>query len=143
MEIKRYKPRFDRVYISLLAATDAVVAALFVVMLFVAGASSIIMGAALVFVNYFILSPVFGYVELRENGVYIKFGFILKRYIPYEKIRAIEKKHQFYSDSMLALKGALDHVNIKYNKFDIVSVSVKDGDGLASELAERAGICPI
>jgi hypothetical protein len=142
MENKKFKPLFDKLFWWTLIPTAIIMIAMTVVSAF-APITLLITTPIDLFVAYFLASPVFGYVELRENGVYIKFGFIMKRYIPYEKIRAIEKKHQFYSDSMLALKGALDHVNIKYNKFDIVSVSVKDGDGLASELAERAGICPI
>jgi hypothetical protein len=38
---------------------------------------------------------------------------------------------------MLSLKNALEHVNIKYNNFDIVSVSVVDNDGFIEELNTR------
>jgi hypothetical protein len=38
---------------------------------------------------------------------------------------------------MASLKNALEHVNIKYNTFDIVSVSVVDNDGFIEELNTR------
>ena len=73
------------------------------------------------FVLYFIISPLFGYVELREDSLFIKFGFFMNREIPYPKIRGTSFEHKFYSDSMLSLKNSADHVNIKYNTFDIKS----------------------
>ena len=39
---------------------------------------------------------------------------------------------------MTSLKNALEHVNIKYNNFDVVTVSVVGNDEFISELAERA-----
>lgn len=93
------------------------------------------------FVFYFLASPLFGYVELRENSVFIKFGFILKKEIPYGKIRALSKERRIYSESMLSLKNSLDHVNIKYNTFDIVTVSVSDNDELIRETKERISSC--
>ena len=140
MEMKRYKPQFDKLYFCILIPTNALIVALFVVALLTSPGASITVGATLVFVNYFLLSPAFGYLELREDGVFIKFGFVMKRYIPYKTIRGIEKKRQFHADSMLSLKNAIDHVNIKYNKFDMVSVSVKGSDELVAELCEIAGV---
>lgn len=138
MEIKRYKPHFDKLYLWILIPTDILIVGIFVLALFTSLAMGIITGISLLFINYFLLSPAFGYLELREDGVFIKFGFVMKRHIPYKAIRGIEKKRQFYADSMLSLKNAFDHVNIKYNKFDIVSVSVKESDDLIKELSERA-----
>jgi hypothetical protein len=86
---------------------------------------------------YFLITSLFGYVELRETGVFIKFGFFMKREIPYSKIRGLTKEKRIYSDSMMSLKHSKDHVNIKYGKFDIVSVSVKDSDELIKEINKR------
>jgi hypothetical protein len=86
---------------------------------------------------YFLFSSLFGYVELRENSVYIKLGFFIKRDIPYDTILAVNKERRFYSESMLSLKNALEHVNIKYNKFDVITVSVKGNDELIAELENR------
>ena len=44
---------------------------------------------------------------------------------------------KFYSDSMLSLKTSFEHVNVKNNKFDMISVSVKDNDGVIKDLEER------
>jgi hypothetical protein len=90
-----------------------------------------------IFTFYFLFSSLFGFVELREKSVFIKFGFILKTEIPYSSIRGIAKDRKFYSDSMLSLKNALSHVNIKYNKFDLVTVSVKENDEFIEELTRR------
>lgn len=89
------------------------------------------------FVFYFLITPVFGYAELRESALFVKFGFFLAREIPYEKIRGVQKARKFYSDSMLSLKNSLDHVNVKYNKFDILSVSVTDNEDFMAELEKR------
>lgn len=93
-----------------------------------------------IFTFYFLISPLFGYAELRENTLYVKFGFILKREIPYSKIRGFEKSRKFYSESMLSLKLAMEHINIKYNKFDVISVSVVTNDAFLEELKIRTQI---
>lgn len=141
METKRYKPRFDKTYIIIYVATNLfLIAALLIPMLIDPYVGVMILFAVtLLFVNYFIVSPMFGYVELRDESLYIRFGFILKREIPYSKIRGIDRHCKFYADSMISLKNALGHVNVKYNSFDMVSLSVKDGDDFISELCRRAG----
>ena len=90
-----------------------------------------------IFTLYFLFSSLFGYAELREDTLFIKFGFIIKREIPYNKIRTAEKKRCFYSESMLALKNSFEHVDIKYNRFDVVSVSVVGNDEFIEELYMR------
>ena len=95
------------------------------------------MSAVAAFVLYFFVSPLFGYVELRENSMLIKYGFILKKEIPYSKIRSVTKARKFYSDSMMSLKNSFDHVNIKYNTFDVTCVSVVDNDSFINELSKR------
>ena len=76
-------------------------------------------------------------MELREHTLFIKLGFIMKREIPYAKIRGTEKQRKFYSDSMLSLKNSFDHVNVKYNRFDMISVSVVNNDEFVKNLEER------
>ena len=141
MEIKRYKPKFDKLYAYIIAATAVVV--LISLLLTVADHSvggGIVTGATALFIGYFLVSPCFGYVELRKSAVFIKFGFILKREIPYDRIRGVEKKRTAIADSMLSLKNAMEHVNIKYNNFDLYSVSVADNDGLMEEIKKRCGM---
>ena len=96
-----------------------------------------IMVATDLFTLYFLVSPLFGYVELREETVYIKFGLLTDREIPYGKIRDVSHERKIYADSMIALKNSLEHVNIRYNRFDIASVSVVTNDELISELQKR------
>lgn len=89
------------------------------------------------FTVYFLISPLFGYVELRESSLFIKYGFFTKREIPYDKIRDTVKERKFISESMLSLKNAFEHVNIKYNTFDVTTVSVKDNDAFITALKAR------
>ena len=138
METKRFKPLFDKLYLILLIPTLflmlGVTALIFV---FPEPAAIFIIIAVDLFVAYFFVSPLFGYVELRENSLFIKYGFFLKKEIPYEKIRETSKKRKFYSDSMMSLKNSFEHVNIKYNAFDVTSISVVDNDAFALALEER------
>ena len=38
---------------------------------------------------------------------------------------------------MLSLKLAMEHINIKYNKFDVIAVSVVTNDDFEKELSAR------
>ena len=86
---------------------------------------------------YFFLSPFFGYVELKEHSVFVRFGFFATCDIPYDRIRGVAKVRKFYSDSIMSLKMSMDHVNIKHGRFDVTSVSVRDNDDLLAELEKR------
>lgn len=89
------------------------------------------------FTFYFLISPLFGYVELREETLFIKFGFFMKKEIPYANIHGVKKERRWYSESMMSLKNAMEHVNIRYGGFDVVTVSVKDNDAFIEALNER------
>ena len=129
MENKRYKPLIGKMFfiiwvptlILLFAAT--VISASYITALLIILATDI-------FTLYFLISPLFGYVELREDEVFVKLGFFTTVEIPYNKIRAVVKERKLYADSLISLKNSLDHVNIKYNRFDVLSVSVVDNDEL-------------
>ncbi len=136
MKVKRYKPKFDKLFFIiwvptvLLLLVGTVIAATELVGL-------LIMIFTDLFTLYFLVSSVVGYVELGENFLFIRFGFFITREIPYAKIRSLKKERRVYSESMLALKNSLDHVDIRYNSFDVVSVSVRDNDDLIAELEAR------
>ncbi len=136
MEKRKFKPLLDRLYWSILIVTSALMIPLTVVSFF-HPIALIITVAVDLFVLYFFISPLFGYVELREETVFIKFGLILKREIPYRKIRGLNRERKFYSDSMLSLKNAFEHVNIKYNTFDVITVSVIDNDEFIKEVEAK------
>ena len=136
MPQRRYKPKYDKIFwwtwiptaMLLIAAT--VIAALEPAALFVVIPTD-------AFTLYFLFSSLVGYAELRERSIFIKFGFILKREIPYAKIRGVTKERKLYADSTVALKNSLEHLNIRYNVFDVASVSVRDNDEFLSELTAR------
>ena len=132
----RYKPLVDKLFFIiwiptvLLLAVGTVFSAL-------EPLSLLIMVPVDLFTLYFLFTSLFGYVELREKALFIKLGFIMKREIAYEKIRAIETERRWFTYSMLSLKCALDHVNVKYNSFDVITVSVKELDSFVKELSAR------
>ena len=91
-------------------------------------------------IAYFLVTPLFGYVELRESSIFIRFGFFMTREISYDRVRGVVKARKFYSDSMVSLKNSMEHVNIKYDKFDMASVSVIDNDDLINEIEKRISV---
>ena len=136
MENERFKPKLDKLYFMILIPTALLLLSVTVIGAFAPLSFFVIIPVDL-FTVYFLVSPLFGYVELREKTVFIKFGFIMKREIEYGKIRGFSKERKFYSESMMALKNSFEHVNIRYNRFDIVSVSVTDNEGLISSIRDR------
>ena len=133
---KIYKPKFDKLFFWVWMPT--------VVVLVVATALTcfeplplLILFATDIFTLYFLVSPMFGYVELRENTMYVKYGFILKKEIPYAKIRDVRKERGIYTTSMLSLKNAMEHVTVSYNRFDVTAVSVVDNDAFITDLNWR------
>ncbi len=140
--MERYKPLVDKLYRIIAILIAALLAALTIfVCIFPTVAAVIITVLVDLFAAYFFISPLFGYVELREDSLYIKYGFILKKEIPYSKIRGAAKARGLYSDSMISLKSSLEHVNIKYNAYDVTTVSVVDNDAFVLRLEEKiAGV---
>lgn len=137
MENKRYKPKFDKLYLWILISIALFLLALTTVTAIFEPITLFYTIPVTLFVAYFLVSPAFGYAELREGSLFVKFGFFMKREIPYEKIRGVEKNRKFYSDSMLSLKNSMEHLNVKYNKFDLLSVSVTDNEDFKRELELR------
>ena len=136
MPIKRFKPLLDKVFWIILIPTLMLLAAATVISCYAPVALFIIIPVDVLSV-YFLFTPLFGYVELREDTVFVKLGLIMEREIPYTKIRAVEKERKLYSDSLVSLKCAMEHVNIRYNRFDVLSVSVQDNDALIVGINDR------
>ena len=134
--MRKFKPLVDKLYYIIMIPTVT----LLVVLTAVAAISPLSLLASIpvdLFVIWFFVSPLFGYVELREKSLYIKYGLILKKEIPYDKIVRVEKERRFYSESMMSLKNALEHVNIRYNRYDLTCVSVVGNDELIEEIDRR------
>ena len=137
MENKRYKPLVDGMWLGIIIPTGLVLLAAVIASAILDPAGLAILIPTFLFTLYFLIGPFFGYVELREETVFIKYGLFLKREIPYKRVRAIVKASGFYSESMLSLKCSREHINIKYNTFDVTSVSVIGNDELIEELEKR------
>ena len=133
---KRFLPLIDKLFWWISIPTSVLMLAL-TVLSTAAPIALVIIIVCDILVAYFLVSPLFGYVELRDKCVFIKFGFFICREIPYDKIRGVEIVRKFYSDSMISLKNSIEHVNIKYNRFDVTVVSVTDNAQLISELEKR------
>lgn len=136
MNIKKYKPAIDK-YFWIIWMPTSILLIMATILSFSALIALIIMLFVDAFTYYFMISSLFGYVELREKTIFIKFGFIIKTEISYEKIREISKEKKVITYSFLSLKNALEHINIKYNKYDMVTVSVRGNDELIKELKKR------
>lgn len=124
----------DKLFYIISVPTLLLIAAVTVLLAFSETAMLFVMIPIDLFVIYFLISPLFGYVELGESSVLIRYGFFMKREIAYDKIRGVSPQRKFYADSMLSLKNSFDHINIKYNTFDITSVSVVGNAELMAEL---------
>ena len=133
MEKIIFKPQIDRLFWFIWIPT-VILLAVGTVISCASTIALLILLATDIFTLYFLISPLFGYVELRERTMYVKFGFFVSREIEYSRIRAIDIERKWYSESMLSLKCAYEHVNVRYNSFDVVTVSVRDNAALAAEL---------
>ena len=133
----RFKPMIDKLFFIIWIPTVILMIAVTIPCLFHISTLLLMIPIDL-FVFYFLVSSLVGYVELRENTLFIKFGFILKKEIPYEKIRSISKERRFISESMMSLKNSFEHLTVRYNKFDTVCVSVVGNDKLCEEIRVRA-----
>ncbi len=133
---KKYKPKTDKLFWWLLVIVNAVCLPLLIIAFF-DPVSLFVIVPIFLFVNYLMVSPLFGYAQLREDALYIKYGLILKKTIPYEKIRGMEIKRSIISESMMGLKLSLEHVVIKYNTFDCTEVGVRDNQAFIEELKEK------
>ena len=135
MENKIYKPLIGKMFYVISIPTALLLIAVTITAVYTH--ALLIMIPTDLLTLYFIISPLFGKVTLTEEGIVVKFGLFATRIVPYSHIRSLEKVRKWYSDSTMSLKNSMEHVNIKYNRFDIVSVSVTDNDGFIAEVNSR------
>ena len=141
MESRRFQPLIDKLFWGILLSSAVLLISLTVVTALSHPPMLLVMVPIDLLTGYQILSPVlFGYVELREHTVFIKCGVFLKREFPSERIMSVKRERAFYAQSMLSLKNAFDHINIRYGTYDIITVSVKESEELIRELRERSRI---
>ena len=137
---KRYRPLVDRLFwITTIIAVSLLLGVTVAVCFYPDGLAIAIVLAVDLLTLYVVISPLFGYVELREKTVFIKFGLILKKEILYDKIRGVKKERRCYSESIISLKSAMEHVDIKYDGLQVVTVSVVDNDSLIEQIKSRIG----
>ena len=137
MDNKKYKPKVDKLFYLVMIPTMIIVLAPVIICGILVPTTLFITVPILLFTTYFLITTLFGYVELQESSLFIKYGFIMSKEIPYDKIRGVEKERSIISTSTLSIKNALDHVNIKYNKFDVTTLSIDDNDDFINELNKR------
>jgi len=134
--MKRYNVAIDKLFFIIWIPVSVIMISL-TILSFTEVLAFILLILLDLFVFYFLFSSLSGYVEIYDNYLYIKFGFIIKRKIEYKDIRDVIKERKVYSTSYLSLKNALEHIVIKYNKYDDVTISVKENDDLINELKKR------
>ena len=135
---KRYRPLVDKLFwITTIIAVSLLLGVTIAVCLYPDGLAVAIVLAVDLLTLYIILSPLFGYVELGEKSLLIKFGLVLKREIPYDEIHGLKKERRTYSESIVSLKNAMEHIDIKYGSYQVVTVSVVDNDELMEEIKSR------
>ena len=137
MEPKRYRPKVGGLYYAIFLPTLILILAVAVFAAIYDPFSLAVTVTVFLLILYFAVSPLFGYVELRENTVFIRYGFFLTREIEYVRIRELKKERKPYTETMLSLKNAMEHVTVKYNKFDVTTVSVTDNDDLMINIRAR------
>lgn len=137
MKDKRYKPLIDKLFYSIMIPTMVIVILPVILCGIIEPTTLFITSPILLFTAYFFITTLFGYAELRDSGLFIKYGFIMKKEIPYDKIREIEKERAIISPSIVSIKNALDHINIKYNAFDVTTLSLRDSDEFIQELNKK------
>lgn len=128
--MKKYKPKVDKLFYILLVVLNVLSLTILIIpqLFYLSFESFIFSIIVILFINYFLISPLFGYVEIKETSIFIKYGIILKKEIPFNKIKKLELKKKWYSDSILALKCSIEHVDITFNSYDKTCVSVKEND---------------
>ena len=137
MQPKRYKPFIDS-FFCIMASITFVIVTLPIILCAVPAPSTLFITVPIfLFAAYFLVSPLFGYVELRESTVFIKYGFFMSKEIPYSTIRTVERERKAISPSIMSLKHSIEHVNIKFNRFDITTVSVKYNETFADDIKTR------
>ena len=130
VNIKKYKPKVDKLFYIMLVVINVISLAILIIpqLFYLSFESFIFSIIVILFINYFLISPLFGYIEIRETSIFIKYGIILKKEIPFNKIKKLELKKKWYSDSIFALKCSIEHVDITFNSYDKTCVSVKEND---------------
>ena len=136
MQPKKYKPKVDKLFFIICIPTNILLLGV-LFLAFLEPLMFFVMVPIFAFCNYFLISPLFGYVELRDDEIFIKYGFFMKKSIPYSKIRGLVRERRWYSESMMSLKNAMEHVIIKYNSFDVTTVSVVDNEDFVREVEDR------
>ena len=136
MNKKKYKPLIDK-YFYCIWIPLSILLITFTVFSIAELPALLIMLATDIFTFYFMFSSLLGYCQLRENTLYVKFGFILKREIKYEDILELKKERGVMTYTMLSLKNALDHITIKYNKYDLIAISIKNQEEFILELEKK------
>ena len=114
MQSKKYTPLVDKLFYLLSLTTLLVVLTPTVVCGILEPSTLFITLPIFIFTAYFFVSPLCGYVELRDGGLYIKYGFIVSRTIPYEKIRRIERERKIISP-----RHSLDQERPRPHKYQI------------------------
>ncbi len=134
----KFKAEIGKYYIISLSVVSILILFPLIISLIILDIAAIIsFSIFFVIMEVILISPIFGYVRLDDDFLYIKYGLILRKHIPYEIIVGLEKEHKLYSESLISLKTSIEHVRIKYNTYDNTTVSVKNMDQFIEEVNQK------
>ena len=140
MEIKRYRPKVGGLYYAIFLPTLILVLAAAVFAAIYDPFSLAVTVTVFLLILYFAVSPLFGYAELGSESLFIRYGFFMKREIPYTKIRSVKRARRAISYSTVSLKCDMEHIEIGYGSFDETTISLVDTDEFVEELTRLSGV---
>lgn len=97
----------------------------------------IITAVLFIVIGTLLISPLFGYVKVENDYLYIRYGLFFRRKITYASIKEVEIEHKYYATSLISHKTSLNHLFIKYDSLNDTCVSVKDMDVLLALIEEK------
>lgn len=139
-EVRRYRPKVGGLYFAIFVPTLTLILAVTVFAAIYDPFSLIVTAAVFLLILYFAVSPLFGYAELRDESLHIRYGFIMKVDIPYSKIRSVKRRRRAISYSTVSLKCDVEHIEIGYGSFDETTISLVDADEFVRELCLCSGV---
>ena len=137
---KRYRPKVGGLYFAIFLPTLALILAVTVLAAIYDPFSLAVTVTVFLLILYFAVSPLFGYAELREESLYIRYGFFMKVDIPYSKIHSVKRARRLISYSTVSLKCDVEHIEIRYGIFDETTISLVDSEEFVAELCLNSGV---
>lgn len=87
-------------------------------------------------INTIMLPPMFGYVRLEENGLFISFGLIHKK-ILYSNIKSAKFYKTWATNNPCSITTSFAHIDIQHSKGKQTTISIKNHEEFLAQLEEN------